>query len=316
MPLHGLAEITLGVPNVKDTRAFYCDFGLTESTSGTFATLDGGDQLRVTARPFRQLVEFVVAADDPDDVERIRRAATAKGMPVTDHDDGGISIVEPIAGIRARVSVRRRITVTPYESPGTNTPGHTARSNDRSPAIVAKGARPRRLGHVLYGTPDIEASIAFLTGVLGFRLSDQSPGIIAFLRCSPDHHNVALAKSPVAFFHHSSWQVNDIDEIGNGGQHLLTRYADASVWGVGRHFLGSNLFWYLRDPAGNYAEYYSDLDQIDDDDVWVAKDWEPDKSLYAWGPPVPPDFVFPRDLDEIARHRGAPVGASTNGAEQ
>ncbi len=302
MSLHGLAEITIGVPNTESTRAFYSDFGLTETAPGTFATLNGGDQLHVTAQPYRQLVEYVLAVDDRDDVERIRRAATAKGLAVSDHDDGGISVVEPYVGIRARVSVRQRIAVEPFTSPLMNTPGNSVRRNDRAPAIAPKGAKPRRLGHVLYGTPDLDGSIAFLTEVLGFRMSDQSAGIIAFLRCSADHHNVALAKSPVPFFHHSSWQVNDLDEIGNGGQHLLNRYADASVWGVGRHFLGSNLFWYLRDPAGNYAEYFSDLDQIDDDDLWIAKNWEPDKSLYAWGPPVPPDFVFPRDLDEIGAH--------------
>ena len=57
--------------------------------------------------------------------------------------------------------------------------------------------------------------------MLGFELSDISPGVIAFLRCSEDHHNVGLIGSPVPFFHHSSWQVNDVDEIGKGAQNLL-----------------------------------------------------------------------------------------------
>ena len=42
------------------------------------------------------------------------------------------------------------------------------------------------------------------------------------------------------------------------GDHLafmLPNYLQG--WGLGRHFLGSNLFWYFRDPAGNYAEYYA-----------------------------------------------------------
>jgi catechol 2,3-dioxygenase-like lactoylglutathione lyase family enzyme len=302
MSLHGLAEITLGVPNTDHTRAFYSDFGLTETAPGTFATRDGGNQLHVASRPYRQLVEYVLAADDLDDVGRIRAAALSRGLAVTEHDDGGVSVVEPIVGVRARVSVRPRISSDAVAVLSMNEPGRTVRSNDRSPSIEARGAQPRRLGHVLYGTPDIDASISFLRDVLGFRMSDQSEGIIAFMRCSTDHHNVALAKSPVPFFHHSSWQVNDLDEIGNGGHHLMQKYEDVDVWGVGRHFLGSNLFWYLRDPAGNYAEYFSDLDQIDDDDLWIAKNWAPDKSLYAWGPAVPPDFVFPRDLDEIKSH--------------
>ena len=55
---------------------------------------------------------------------------------------------------------------------------------------------------------------------------------------------------------------NDVDEIGKGAQNLLAGDPTRSVWGLGRHFLGSNLFWYFRDPMGNYAEYYADLDQI------------------------------------------------------
>ncbi|MGZ7011149.1 MAG: VOC family protein, partial [Ilumatobacteraceae bacterium] len=125
-------------------------------------------------------------------------------------------------------------------------------------------------------------------------------GIIAFLRCSPDHHNVGLINAPVPFFHHSSWQVNDVDEIGQGAQALLAVDPTRDVWGLGRHFLGSNLFWYFRDPAGNFAEYYADLDQIPDDAEWDARDWAPDKALYAWGPPVPKTFVHPADVEEIA----------------
>ena len=40
------------------------------------------------------------------------------------------------------------------------------------------------------------------------------------------------------------------------------------MWGLGRHYIGSNFFWYLRDPAGNFAEYYADLDVIADDEPW------------------------------------------------
>jgi catechol 2,3-dioxygenase-like lactoylglutathione lyase family enzyme len=301
MALQGLAEITIGVPQVEATRGFYTDFGLTENTPGSFATADGGDQLRIVHRDYRQLVEFVVNAEHLDDIGRIRLAAAAHGLDVTDHDDGSISVIEPIAGIRARVAVRDLFDQRLYQSPTMNTPGHVARVGERAPAIFGTGpAQPRKLGHVLYGTTDIEASMRFLREVLGFQLSDSSPGIIAFLRCSADHHNVALVASPVPFFHHSSWQVNDVDEIGQGAQNLLAVDPDRSVWGLGRHFLGSNLFWYFRDPAGNYAEYYADLDQIPASVEWEAREWAPDKSLYAWGPPVPRDFVEPRDIGEIS----------------
>jgi catechol 2,3-dioxygenase-like lactoylglutathione lyase family enzyme len=302
MALHGLAEMTLGVPNVDATKQFYREFGLAESDNGMFSSTDGGDQLRVVDSPYRRLVEFALAADDTDDIQRIRAAATTYGIEVTDHDDGSISMAEPIVGISAKVTVRPRIVqAEPYSWKAMNSPGNPARSGTRAPAIFNEGsARPRKLGHVLYTSPDFEASMRFLTDVLGFKVSDTSAGMIAFLRCSTDHHNVGLINAPVPFFHHSSWQVNDVDEIGQGAQTLLAVDPTRDIWGLGRHFLGSNLFWYFRDPAGNFAEYYADLDQIPEDAEWDARDWAPDKSLYAWGPPVPKAFVHPDDVEEIA----------------
>ena len=103
MALHGLAEMTLGVPDVAAAREFYTEFGLDETGSGVFATRDGGDQLRLVATPYRRLVEFTIAADDADDLARIRAAAAARDLPVTDGADGDdITIVEPVVGIRAR----------------------------------------------------------------------------------------------------------------------------------------------------------------------------------------------------------------------
>ena len=102
--------MTLGVPRVDEARQFYREFGLTESAPGVFATADGGEQLRIVERPVRQLVEVTLAADDPDDVARIAAAATAHGLDVTHHDDGSISVLEPVVGIRVRVAVRDRIT--------------------------------------------------------------------------------------------------------------------------------------------------------------------------------------------------------------
>jgi catechol 2,3-dioxygenase-like lactoylglutathione lyase family enzyme len=303
MSLHGLAEMTLGVPNIDATKQFYREFGLEENpTTGMFSTSDGGDQLRIVDAPYRRLVEFALAADDDDDIARIRRAAATYDIEVSDAADGSISMLEPVVGITAKVTIRRRIEQPePYTWKAMNSPGNAARSGTRAPAIFVEGpARPRKLGHVLYTTPDFEASTRFLTDVLGFKVSDTSAGMIAFLRCSTDHHNVGLINAPVPFFHHSSWQVNDVDEIGQGAQNLFAVDPQRNVWGLGRHFLGSNLFWYFRDPAGNFAEYYADLDQIPEDAQWDTRDWAPDKALYAWGPPVPRDFVHPTDVEEIA----------------
>jgi catechol 2,3-dioxygenase-like lactoylglutathione lyase family enzyme len=54
--------------------------------------------------------------------------------------------------------------------------------------------------------------------------------------------------------------------------------------------------WYLKDPAGNFSEYYSDMDCIIDDQLWTPEDLEGARGLFAWGPPPPPSFLHPDDL--------------------
>jgi catechol-2,3-dioxygenase len=120
-----------------------------------------------------------------------------------------------------------------------------------------------------------------------------------FMRCSTDHHNLMLLQMPIAFLHHTSWQVDDIDEVGRGAQAMLESDPSRHVWGLGRHHAGSNFFWYLKDPAGNFSEYYSDMDSIPEDEIWTPEVLEGAKGLFNWGPPPPPSFLAPDDLGAL-----------------
>jgi hypothetical protein len=71
---------------------------------------------------------------------------------------------------------------------------------------------------------------------------------------------------------------------------------------MGRHFAGSNFYWYLRDPAGSFLELYSDLDRITDDTAWEQHGRTPmslEHTVNAWGPNLPTEFVVPHDLAEL-----------------
>jgi catechol-2,3-dioxygenase len=70
------------------------------------------------------------------------------------------------------------------------------------------------------------------------------------------------------------------------------------VRGLGRHAIGSNIIWYLRDPAGNFVEYTADLDRVGDAPS-TTRSWQPRQFLYEWGPPVPEEFLYPADLDDL-----------------
>ena len=130
-------------------------------------------------------------------------------------------------------------------------------------------------------------------------VSDTIAGLASFLRCSSDHHNLLVQPAPVPLVHHTSWQMDDVDEVGRAAQRMLAQDPQRHVWGLGRHHIGSNFFWYLKDPAGNFTEYYADLDCIPEDAVWTPEVWEGARGLYNWGPPPPPSFLAPDDLAEL-----------------
>ncbi|GAB93786.1 VOC family protein [Gordonia rhizosphera] len=296
MTLHRLASVTIGVPNVADTSAYYTEFGLTPGADGWLSTTDGGRQLRIVDAPSRRLVALTVGADDPDDIDRIAHNLDGLGIPFQ-RNATTIAAFEAATGIEATVEVQPRITQPRVEATPYNGPGRLERQTRRAPAVLRETpVTPRKLGHAVIGSTDHAVTQRFFTHGLGFKISDEVPGLAAFLRCSTDHHNILVQQAPVTFLHHTSWQVDDVDEVGRGAMRMLEADPDRHVWGLGRHYAGSNFFWYLKDPAGNFSEYYSDMDSIVDDQLWTPEVVEGAKGLFSWGPPPPPSFLAPEDL--------------------
>jgi len=301
MSLHRLRSITIGVPSPDPVRAFYRDFGLDETSAGRFATADGGEQLRLTEAPRRNLLAFEVGVDDADDLGRVAAALSKLGVAV-ERDASSIRAVEPVTGIRVALVVEPRVAQKPPARIAPNLPGDTVRVDARSPAVFASISKPRRLSHVVVASPDAAASKRFFTDGIGFRVTDDVPAIGAsFMRCSSDHHNLLVQSGPFPFLHHTAWEMDDLDAVGRAGAAMVAADATRHVWGVGRHGIGSNYFWYLRDPAGNFAEYSSDLDVIADDEAWKVAAATSAHPLAAWGPPVPAAFLAPEDVVAMAR---------------
>ena len=296
MALHRLTTITIGVPNVAETAAYYTEFGLTPKGDGAFSTVDGGEQLRLVTTPTRRLVELGIGVEDPDDLDRVN--ASLAGMEVASTEqDGVLTALDEGTGVRVRVTAAPRITRDAASAVLYNGPGRSTRINARAPGVErVNPVAPRKLGHVVLGSTDQERSQRFFTEGLGFKVSDEVPGLAAFLRCSTDHHNVLIQPAPVPYLHHTSWEVEDVDEVGRGAHRMLEGHPERHIWGLGRHHIGSNFFWYLKDPAGNFSEYYSDLDCIVQDAVWKPEMFTDMRALYNWGPPVPHSFLEPDDL--------------------
>jgi len=296
MSLHGLLSVTIGVPDVDETAAYYAEFGLAPEAGGWFSTLDAGRQLRLVAAPTRRLIALRVGVDDADDLARAAANLARLGVPA-DLREGSLEATEPVTGVRVGLDVARRVVQAAVPAAPYNGPGRLDRPGSRAPGFTRPGrVRPRKLGHAVLGSTGYRTTVSFFTDGLGFKISDRIKDVGAFMRCSTDHHNVLVLAAPVSFLHHTSWQVDDIDDVGRGACAMLEGRPERHVWGLGRHYAGSNFFWYLKDPAGNFSEYYSDMDCIVDDQLWTPEDLEGARGLYAWGPPPPPSFLHPEDL--------------------
>jgi catechol 2,3-dioxygenase-like lactoylglutathione lyase family enzyme len=129
-----------------------------------------------------------------------------------------------------------------------------------------------RLGHVVLSVSDFRTSEAWYKERFGLITSDEiqtEPGVAigAFLRSDQgeipsDHHTLFLFEHPDGpGFLHAAFEVAGFDDLMAGRDHLL-RQGAKSVWGIGRHILGSQIFDYWHDPYGHEVEHWTDGDQL------------------------------------------------------
>lgn len=305
MALHRLSHVEVGVPEARLVAAagFYRDLGLSEVASGRLATEEGGEQLRLVAAPHRRLVSLRVGVDDGDDLGRVAAELVRLGYEAN-RDDRELRSCDPVTGIGVVLAIEPRLQQRGKAALATNGPARVTRHNDRSPAVyIEQPPRPRRLSHVVVTSVDPLATRRFFLEGLGFKVSDEIPDLGAtFLRCSTDHHNLLIQMGPVSTIHHVAWEMEDVDAVGRAAAAMVEADPSRHVWGLGRHAIGSNYFWYLKDPAGNFVECTSDLDVIDDDEAWrVATSTRAAGGIAVWGPPLPAEFLMPEDVMAMAR---------------
>jgi catechol 2,3-dioxygenase-like lactoylglutathione lyase family enzyme len=79
----------------------------------------------------------------------------------------------------------------------------------------------------------------------------------------------------------------------------LHKAGHSQRWGVARHVIGSNYFFYVRDPWGSYSEYSADIDYIPADVNWPSGDHPPEDAIYLWGPKMPEDFIVNYEVKAV-----------------
>jgi catechol 2,3-dioxygenase-like lactoylglutathione lyase family enzyme len=304
-----LRHVDIAVPDYEKQVAFYSEkWGLAdiggEDGLTHFAAVGSPEQyiVRVRRAPEKRLDLVAFGATDRQSVDTLAARLIAAGVPLVGEPD---ALQTPGGGYGFRFFDLEGRTVE-----------ISADVEDRvHRRVEEKEDVPVRLSHVVLNSPEPEAMVAWYERHLGFRLSDSLihphlGGLMWFLRCSPQHHSVAVARCPHTALNHISFELRGIDEYMRGSGRLM-RAEVPKIWGPGRHLAGDNTFTYFHDPNGNTMEYTTELDVLDEDtwhpslydtsrpevsdqwgtsnpmDEWVSKQMfnDPDKGLFA-APPV------------------------------
>ena len=294
--IHSVNRFVFSVPDIAEAERFYTEFGLDPRRDGERINLHAHGHphcwATIHANRAPKQLQYMSFGIFEEDREAFRLRIASAGLNCASHplsDGSGLWLRDPDG-------LPNQLVVAPKVSPSVKSPPVSI-APARDPAAapmrskVAK-VRPRWLSHVLRFSPDVPRMIRFSEDMLGVRLSDKSADVVAFMHGAhgSDHHLIAFAKSDKPGLHHSSWDVGSLHDVGMGAEQMRMAGYKAG-WGLGRHVLGSNYFYYARDPWGSYAEYSFDIDFVAPDRPWQAGDYPPEDSFYLWGPDVPEDFV-------------------------
>ena len=253
--VNNIRGLELAVRDLAASVAFYCKlWGLEEVARerGTVYLRATGPEhhaLTLHEGPRIELRAANYAAPDKAAVDALHAKAIAFGADVEDAPHALPAVAGGGYGFSFRTPDGIRQTISSDVA--------------RHPDEIADPRRPRKFSHVVFrsgGHPQLES---FFLDLLGFKLSDRTDGI-DFLRCTNDHHNVALGKIAGPGLHHMAFELADFDGLmGASGRLSMNGYP--VEWGVGRHAgPGSNIFSFFVDPNGFAAELTAEMEQIDE----------------------------------------------------
>ena len=252
MTVRTLGYVVVGTRDLEGWRDFACN---TLGLMGSVAP-DGKDalHLRLDDRPLRIRVEraegetllgvgweMADRAAFEDAIERLRKAGI----------DVELADAELCATRLARGVARfRDPSGAPHEL-------YHGTIFDHQPFVSPVGAAGFEtgelgLGHVVLPAAPIEPTLALMTDVLGFRVSDEwaGPPRMAFLRCNPRHHSLALGDFPnPTGLVHVMLELKSLDDVGyaldrveRDGHHLSAT--------LGKHTNDKMVSFYVRSPSG------------------------------------------------------------------
>lgn len=299
-----LAYVRVRVPDLDRAESFLSDFGLQRSHRTADALYMRGSgpsrHVHVTERGEGKFVSLAFNVATEQDllaaaalpgasaVESIAEPGGGKRVRLQDPDGNGVEIVQGIETVPAIDHARHAL--------------NDAKAGLRRAGTLARYApgpsKVLRIGHGVVMSPSPAKLAAWYREHLGLLCSDEivmpdgSLGL-SFHRLDRgqeyvDHHVLLIQGGPKRGLNHAAFEVQDVDDLMLGHEHLKKGGYD-SVWGIGRHVYGAQIFDYWMDPWGFMYEHWTDTDRLNADFVGL-RDAPVESANGPWGAQVPERF--------------------------
>ncbi len=301
-----LAYVRIQVPDLDAAERFFIAFGLltrARTADRLYLRASSGDHHVVVAHQGeRRMLAMAFEVPHEDDLRRAADIEGASPIEAIDGPGGGrrVTLVDPDGNHVEIVHGLEKTEPLPLPVQHFNSASHRSR---RLNAVVRPQHGPSRvlrIGHVVPRSPNVGRMAQWYSKTLGLLESDDVPLpggsddlLMSFLRLDQhqtpvDHHVLPVLKGGQNQIHHISFEVQDIDDLHTGHE-ALGAAGYQHVWGVGRHFQGSQIFDYWLDPFGVMYEHWTDSDMLD---ASVPKGvTRLDDMHVPWGPAMPQAFL-------------------------
>ena len=302
-----LAYGRLRSPDLDAQEEFLTQFGMTRMARTKNALYmrgtDPTHHLHVTEQGDPGFVGLAYYAASEDDLKRVATAPGASAVEAIDEPGGGKRVrlrepngyqIEVVHGIETPKPI-------PVKRQALNMGEESLKRAGELMRLPKGSSRVKRIGHGVMASPKVQETVRWFRETLGFICSDDvyagtKDNIIgSFNRCDRgddyvDHHVFFCIRNERAGLNHLSFEVQDLDDVFMGHQHLQQLGKYEHMWGLGRHLLGSQVYDYWADPWGRVHEHWSDTDRLN---VKNGSNLLPaEEALVSqWGGPPPEKFI-------------------------
>lgn len=300
-----MAFVRFRAPDLDLQEQFLVDFGMTRvertPTALYMRGTDASPFLHVTHLGAPATVSSAWDVDSIDDLKRLSKLAGATGVETLDEPGGGkrVRLVDPL-GYDVEFICERTpanpLPVTPVDL-NLGWDGLRRTSLQRFPR---RPSQVKRIAHFVLTTNDVKKVLYWYREMLGLVRSEDiyqgdTDNIIgSFNRTDRgenyvDHHAFFCRNGQVNGMNHVSFEVQDFDDLMLGHDYLKASGGYDHMWGVGRHYLGSQIFDYWCDPWGRVHEHWTDSDRLN---IHGGEGLLSREEAYKsqWGPAAPQRF--------------------------